>query len=507
MMHTMKGPTGKKRPAGSGVSHPVEQDRPVQGSFSSAALHSFTYADILTPQRGPAIDDSEQVRVSYCTTCHGRLWQLAQTLFDNLDRLHDDEEIVLLDYGSPDGLARFVESSQRCRDAINRGRLSYVYTEAKRHHCSKAKNLAHRLGRGDILVNLDADNSIVGMRAVIDRHFLGRIDDVVVHMDDGEAGAFGRICIPRYWFYTLGGYDESFAPSSYQDRDLLKRAAASGLHYIWAPSDTPPPIPNTLQEKVSHTGEDNWHAMRTMNREISDRNLREGRLIANTQGWSEARVRVNFGEEMSLAPILPNLISVVLCGSKRLSQVNELLELYNQMLLVGEIMVVNNHVRFPIEKSERIDSKVTVVNACGSLGPLSRVAAAAQASYPAVLLTDDKIFLPESTVTELHKGWWIDPSILHGVVSDAEALPGSKKKAVAPCEFMPTRAVLTTVYDCFRSLCYAPRLNDEFPRRSGRHREDLLLSYTVASAARRPNMAYRLQVEEMPRRRAIHRVA
>src|SRR5580692_8106533 len=168
------------------------------------------------------------IRVSYCVTCHGRLWQLALTLFDNLDHLRDDEEIVLLDYGSPDGLSRFVESSVRCQEAIRRGQLVYAHTEADTHHCSKAKNLAHRLGRGDLLVNLDADNSNAGMRAVIDEWFVDDRNDVVLHMDDGTAGAFGRICLSRYWFYTLGGYDEAFLPSGYQDRDLLKRAAASG---------------------------------------------------------------------------------------------------------------------------------------------------------------------------------------------------------------------------------------------------------------------------------------
>lgn len=496
-MHTMKRPRAKKDSIVRSVSRrPVEQYWSGAKPISSSAHRRLTFADALTPQWDSG--GSQRIRVSYCTTCHGRLWQLAQTLFDNLDRLRSDEEIVLLDYGSPDGLARFVESSQRCRDAINQGRLTYVYAEAEKHHCSKAKNLAHRLGRGDILVNLDADNSNAGMREVIDQCFSGRIDDIAVHMDDGAAGAFGRICIPRYWFYMLGGYDESFAPSAYQDRDLLKRAAASGLRYVWAPTDAPPPIPNTIQEKVSHTGEDNWNSMRTTNREISDRNLREGRLVANAQGWGEARVRINFGEELSLAPILPNLISVVLCGSKRLSHVNELLELYNQMLLVGEILVVNNHAKFPIEKSERIDSKVTVVNADGLLGRLSRVAVAAQASCPAVLLTDDKIFVPEPTLAALHKGWWIDPSILHGVVSHVYSAAGSGRRTVAPCDVMPTRAVLTTAYDCFRSICYARQMNAGSQRRSTGHREDFLLSYTVASAAGRPNMAYRLPVEELP---------
>jgi hypothetical protein len=460
------------------------------------SVRTSTFADTLSPQPSSAVH-SRKLRVSYCTTCHGRLWQLALTLFDNLDHLRDDEEIVLLDYGSPDGLSRFVESSERCRHAINRGQLTYAYTPADRHHCSLAKNLAHRLGRGDLLVNVDADNNIQGMREVIDEYFANSIDEVILHMDDGTAGAFGRICIPRYWFYTLGGYDESFAPSAYQDRDLLKRASASGLRYIWSPAAAPVPIPNTMHEKISHTGQENWHTMRAANRAISEKNLQEGRLVANAHGWGAANLSINFGEEQRFPPVMPNLISVVLCGSKRLSRINELLELYNEMMLVGEILVVSSNATSPFEKNERNDSKVTVVNASGSLGPFSRFAVGAQASFPAVLLTDDRIFLPETTLAALHKGWWTDPSVLHGVVHGAQALNGSHRKTVSPCEVMPTRGVLTTVLDCFRSICYASRYNADFAGKRRRDSVDRLLSHVVTSATRRPNLAYRLPVEEL----------
>jgi hypothetical protein len=462
-----------------------------------ASVRTSTFADTLSPQSSPTTG-SPKIRVSYCTTCHGRLWQLALTLFDNLDHLREDEEIVLLDYGSPDGLSRFVESSERCRHAINRGQLTYAYTAADRHHCSLAKNLAHRLGRGDLLVNVDADNNIQGMREVIDEYFTNPIDDVILHMDDGTAGAFGRICIPRYWFYTLGGYDESFAPSAYQDRDLLKRASASGVRYIWSPAAAPVPIQNSMFEKVSHTGQENWHTMRAGNRAISEKNLLEGRLIANAHGWGAANLCINFGEEQKFPPVMPNLISVVLGGSRHLSRVNELLELYNEMMLVGEILFVNNHASSPFERNERNDSKVTVVNACGSLGPLSRFAVGAQASFPAVLLTDDKIFLPQTTLAALHRGWWTDPCILHGVLDSTQGpTRGWQRKTVSPCEVMPTRGVLTTVLDCFRSICYASRYNSDFAGKRSRDSVDRLLSHVVTSATRRPNLAYRLPVEEL----------
>jgi len=498
----VKKPATRKRATARVLEETEIRDWSAGESEPQIAVPAGTFADSLGPQHVSETNNG-RIRVSYCTTCHGRLWQLALTLFDNLDRLREDEEIVLLDYGSPDGLSRFVESSNRCRQAINRGQLTYVYTYAEKHHCSLAKNLAHRFGRGDLLVNVDADNNVEGMREVIDECFTGPIDDVILHMDDGAAGAFGRICIPRYWFYTLGGYDESFAPSAYQDRDLLKRASASGLRYTWSPASAPAPIQNTMLEKVFHTGEENWHAMRAANRAISEKNLKEGRLVANLQGWGAASVSINFAEEQTLPSATPNLISVVLRGSKRLTRVNELLDLYNEMMLVGEILVVNDNPTLSIERSERNDSKVSVINARGALGPLSRFAVGAQACFPAVLLTDDRIFLPQGTLTALHQGWWTDPSVLHGVLDGSPVARGSRRKAVVPNEVMPTRGVLTTVVDCFRTICYASRHNSEFPGKLGRDRGDRLLSYLVMGATRRPNIAYRLPVEEVRSSRSV----
>lgn len=246
-----------------------------------------------------------KIDVSYCSTCHNRLWQLALTLTGNLDRLLPDEELVLVDYGSPDGLWNYIRASQHCMQAIRDKKLVYVRVEANHYHCPKAKNLAHRIAQGRILVNLDADNSNEGMREVIERRFSAD-EKIVLHMDNNmHNGAFGRIGLTKEWFYRLGGYDESFLPSAYQDSDLIERAKHVGLKYVLDRANDARPIKNTMIQKAINTGSGDWWNMKRLNKEASDRNLREGRFIANTNGWGEGVLKINFGSEMLLEPLFP----------------------------------------------------------------------------------------------------------------------------------------------------------------------------------------------------------
>lgn len=416
------------------------------------------------------------IRVSYCTTCHGRLWQLAQTVFENLRRLRGDEELVIVDYGSRDGLNRFVASSPACLRAIEAGRLIYARTEAKHYHCPKAKNLAHRLGRGELLLNLDADNSNTGMHRAITRCF-SKYPDAILQMDEGTRGdplrgTFGRIAIPRYWFYRLGGYDESFAPIGHQDQDLIWRAKAIGLRHVCARTGGPPPIRNTMVEKASHTGQKSWHAMWRANEKASRRNLKEGRFVANLHGWGAADVAINFNRTQTLAPASPQLISLILLHRyPSVALLTSLLDAYAAMSVVGEILLVNQNHAFAIVP-DRAGSKVKVINAAEDPKPLARLAAGALASFPAVLFTSDDVFLPENSLNELHQAWFSDPWTLHAVTesdSDARAVDLGV-------------GVLTTVQNCVMALTHGSRLCAELTHAPPPGSEDILLSLTASAS-------------------------
>jgi len=169
-------------------------------------------------------------RVSFCTTCMGRLEHIKKTLLKNIRDNDDypDIEFVLLDYNSNDGLEQWVR--EHCARELASGRLVYYQTKKPDHfHMARAKNIAHDLATGEILCNVDADN-FTGkdfayyINSVFDREPRSLlVHDLVVK------GCGGRIVISADDFRALGGYNEIMTGWGYEDRDFILRAERLGL--------------------------------------------------------------------------------------------------------------------------------------------------------------------------------------------------------------------------------------------------------------------------------------
>lgn len=105
------------------------------------------------------------MKISYCTTCHNRLWQLKQTLDHNLAyTVAGKVELCVLAYNDNEAYQYLYE---HYNDYIADGRLrvlsvneNRVFKDGSTWSCGYVKHLAHLMGRGDVLFNLDADNFI-----------------------------------------------------------------------------------------------------------------------------------------------------------------------------------------------------------------------------------------------------------------------------------------------------------------------------------------------------------
>lgn len=246
----------------------------------------------------------EEILISYCTTCCNRLWQLALTLPHNLKALKEKEELILINYGSTDGLTRYIESSKLCLEFIENKKLIYAEVlDVKTYHCSKAKNIAHRLGNGNFLVNLDADNFNFEINDKIQKH---KDKKCLIHF--GNAGdSCGRIAIEKNGFYGIGGYDESFMPMGFQDIDLILRACelGFGLEFFSEPINSKN-LENTKEEKMINTGLINWDKCNDINAAISDKNIKNKQFVVNKNGWGNANLILNLKENIELKPIIIN---------------------------------------------------------------------------------------------------------------------------------------------------------------------------------------------------------
>jgi len=163
------------------------------------------------------------MKISFCTTCQNYTHYLKQTYIKNLEVGKDyDCDFVLINYNSQDDMDNWVK--KHLKKYINSGYLTYYHDkESKGFNMSVSKNLSHKFGIGDILVNLDADN------------FLTKeyIDWVVKQFEKNSNivtegighGAGGRVAVWRRDYNSVGGYDESLDSPLYgtDHRDFCNR--------------------------------------------------------------------------------------------------------------------------------------------------------------------------------------------------------------------------------------------------------------------------------------------
>ncbi len=225
--------------------------------------------------------------LSFCITCKNRLYQIRNTLGQNLcdNRMHKHlVEFVLIDFASNDGLKEWIGNS--FMEEIEQGFLKYYYTEKlDGWNMPLAKNTSHLWANNDILVNLDCDNYTGpdGGAFVIDT-FMQFGDDILLHQgNDYTDGSWGRVGMKREFFHAVGGYDEAFKPFLYDDMDIIERLKSLGLKYIHVTGmKYNKTIPNTLDESFANVdgvpAYDDWNES---NKAISDRNIADGRLRVN----------------------------------------------------------------------------------------------------------------------------------------------------------------------------------------------------------------------------------
>lgn len=193
-------------------------------------------------------------QISLCISCRNRLWQIQQTLSDNLSTLPADMEIVLVDYGSTDGLADWVW--QNFEAAIRGGMLVFFQvTNPVSWSSPKAKNLAHRLASGTYVFNADADNFFTPEDCALIRKAAATGLPSQQWSGDLSDGSFGRIGLPKATFLDIGGYEEDLLPMGTQDRDLLTRLAVLDDKFFKIPPPKKMAVANTPSDKIKELGQ------------------------------------------------------------------------------------------------------------------------------------------------------------------------------------------------------------------------------------------------------------
>lgn len=162
------------------------------------------------------------MKVSFCVTNRNRLEHAKKTIPRNLEMLRSFEntEMTLLNYGSEEDLDGWVR--EELKDWIVSGKLIYGVTKhPKAFRIAHAKNCAHMMATGDVVVNLDSDNWLSQRFIELVLDSFNRHDNPVVK--GWGRGYGGRLGVRKDIFQFVGGYDERMDTWGYEDLDLFDR--------------------------------------------------------------------------------------------------------------------------------------------------------------------------------------------------------------------------------------------------------------------------------------------
>ena len=195
------------------------------------------------------------ILLTFCTTIKNRKYQLEQTLLQNLlDSINKDTDFILIDFGSTDGLKKYIYDN--FKEYLDSKKLKYYYTDKLKYwHASIAKNTTHKYAKGKYIVNLDCDNFIGKNGDNILIKLFENNNNIIISQSDTifGSGNSGRISLSKDNFLKLGGYNEFLYPMGYQDADLIQRAIKYGLKLIKLNKNNLA-IKNSKIESLKNTG-------------------------------------------------------------------------------------------------------------------------------------------------------------------------------------------------------------------------------------------------------------
>ncbi len=248
-------------------------------------------------------------KISFCTTCMDRLYNLKETLPKNIkdNEEYPHLEFVILDYNSKDNLWGWMKKNMM--EHIKSGRVVYYRTdEPKCFSMAHSRNIAFKVATGDIVNNLDADNYTVCPIDVVPKEIwpfcLNRLANErheKAIFSKGKKSMHGRVGFYKKEFIEeLGGYDEGLLGYGHDDHDLVKRAWKLGYSMYWWGGQYCYRIKTSRKEKNANMKRD-WKVTEKENIAKSAKNIEDGKYKAN-EGihWGKAKLIKNFKEEIEV---------------------------------------------------------------------------------------------------------------------------------------------------------------------------------------------------------------
>jgi hypothetical protein len=184
-------------------------------------------------------------------------------------------------------------------DDLSSGRISYHQAMGyEQFFPAHAKNIAHRLARGEIVCNLDADNFTGPDGARVLHDSFCQSGNIFLRSPPSSVGAFGRIAFRKSDFEKLGGYDERFVHGyGFEDDDIIARAKGIGLKETFVRPEKVycQFIPHGDAERILFLTQPGALRGWERHRQISWEARRAGQFVANRgREWGKAQALVPY---------------------------------------------------------------------------------------------------------------------------------------------------------------------------------------------------------------------
>jgi glycosyltransferase involved in cell wall biosynthesis len=188
-------------------------------------------------------------RLSLVTTCKGRLHHLKQTL--PLMVAMPDVEVIVVDYGCPQGAAAWVRETHPKVKVIE-------VTDDPGFHLSRARNIGGREATAPWILFIDVDVLIDNTFSLWFREHARYGSYYLPEPLDLEA--FGTVLCSKTSFDLVDGYDEAFRGWGGEDWDLYYRLRRAGLIQGSYPLNLVDPIRHEDAERYTfHTAKSKEH--------------------------------------------------------------------------------------------------------------------------------------------------------------------------------------------------------------------------------------------------------
>jgi glycosyltransferase involved in cell wall biosynthesis len=193
-------------------------------------------------------------RITYVTTCKGRLHHLERTLPPVAGQA--GVECIVVDYGCPDGAGDWVRERHPGVKVVS-------VTDDPGFNLARARNLGAAAAQSEWLAFIDAD-------VLLAPDFFARVAPGLSRghyflPDSGDPTTMGSCLVERSAFLAAGGYDEAIRGWGGEDHDLYEALSLNGIRRAHYRGDLVTPIPHSDAERTRYHGNKDIERARWLN--------------------------------------------------------------------------------------------------------------------------------------------------------------------------------------------------------------------------------------------------